>query len=271
MYDRRLDSVIAAADCGSFSKAARQLGVSTPALAKRIETFEAEYDIVLFSRTRRGAVLTPAGASIVEDARALMRQSRDMVRRAREQDAFGGTTVRLGISSACPARTVLDAWPRIHEADSSLHLELVPIGDIYDDDLAVIAHLGGSVDIVEVADVSLAACEKLWGGVCRIEPLRSGGDGSASGMSSADGKPAAAASPADGAFAVPTHPGTSSTSVPSPGCSSSGSAGLSASAPADEPSAACAAPAASGVLLCPLNPSSATARFVALLSSSTRG
>lgn len=171
VYDRRLDSVVMAADCGSFSKAAKQLGVSTPALAKRIETFEAEYGIELFSRTRRGVFLTPAGASVVEDARAIMRMSEDVLRRAREQEAFGGTTVRLGISAACPARMVLDAWPRIHEADSSLHVELVPIGDIYDDDLGVIANLGGSVDIVEVSDVSAAACEKLWGGMCRIEPI----------------------------------------------------------------------------------------------------
>lgn len=169
MYDRRLDSVVAAADCGSFSKAAKQLGVSTPALAKRIETFEDEYGIELFSRTRRGVFLTPAGASVVEDARAIMRMSEDVLRRAREQEAFGGTTVRLGISAACPAHVMLAAWPRIHEADSSLHLELVPIGDIYDDDLGVVSNLGGSVDIIEVSDVSAAACEKLWGGVCRVE------------------------------------------------------------------------------------------------------
>lgn len=213
VYDRRLDSVVAAADCGSFSKAAKQLGVSTPALAKRIETFETEYGIELFSRTRRGVFLTPAGASIVEDARAIMRQSEDVLRRAREQEAFGGTTVRLGISAACPAYTLLAAWPRIHEADSSLHVELVPIGDIYDDDLGVVANLGGSVDLIEVSDVSAAACEKLWGGVCRIEPLFAAGSA---------------------CIAAPAPAGGGSVFGP-------------------------------GVLLCAARPSSAAARFVALL------
>lgn len=220
MYDRRLDSVIAAADCGSFSKAARQLGISTPALAKRIETFEDECEIVLFNRTRRGVVLTPAGASIVEDARRLMRQSRDIVRRAREQDVFGGTTVRLGISAACPARAVLDAWPRIHEADPALHLELVPIGDIYDDDAAVVSHLGGSVDVVEVTDAPFAACEKLWGGACRVTPLPSVGGESGPGVLR-----------------------------PDDGCASF----------------------ALGALLWPLNPSSATVRFVASLRETSCG
>lgn len=171
MYDRRLDSVIAAADCGSFSKAAKQLGVSTPALAKRIDTFEADCGIALFNRTRRGVFLTPAGASVVEDARAIMRQSEDVLRRAREQEAFGGTTVRLGISAACPARAVLEAWPRVHEADPSLHLELVPIGDIYDADLGVVEHLGGSVDLVEVPGVPVDECAVRWGASCRVEAL----------------------------------------------------------------------------------------------------
>ncbi|MDO4442527.1 MAG: LysR family transcriptional regulator [Slackia sp.] len=270
MYDRRLDSIVAAADCGSFSKAAKQLGVSTPALAKRIEAFEAEYDIALFNRTRRGVFLTPAGASIVDDARALMRQSRDVLRRAREQETFGGVTVRLGISAACPAPTVLAAWPRIHESDSSLHLELVPIGDIYDDDVAVVAHLGGSVDIVEVSDVSLAACEKLWGSVCRVDPLPSVSGGLAYGASRTDARFAPVASSVDGALAAAAHPDVSSAPASLSGCGSFDPAGLSASASASDSPAVCAIPV-SGVLLWPSHPSSATARFVALLNGSSQG
>lgn len=163
MYDRRLDSIVAAAESGSFSKAAKRLGVSTPALAKRIETFENEYDVVLFNRTRKGVFLTPAGASVVEDARALMRQTEGMLRRAKEQEAFGGTTVRLGVSVLCPARITLDLWPRIHELDSSLHLELVPIDDIYDEESEVVQHIGGSIDLVE-----LAQSDDRWHDICAL-------------------------------------------------------------------------------------------------------
>lgn len=166
MYDRRLDSIVAAAESGSFSKAAKRLGVSTPALAKRIETFESEYDVALFNRTRRGVFLTPAGASIVEDARAIMRQAESMLRRAKEQDVFSGSTVRLGVSVACPARIALDMWPRIHELDSSLHLELVPIDDIYDEDLEVVRHVGGTVDIIELTQL-----DNRWENVCALVAL----------------------------------------------------------------------------------------------------
>ena len=40
MYDRRLDAIVAAAELGSFSKAAERLSISTPALVKQVTTFE---------------------------------------------------------------------------------------------------------------------------------------------------------------------------------------------------------------------------------------
>ena len=40
MYDRRLEAISAAAELGSFSRAAAKLRVSTPALVKRVSGFE---------------------------------------------------------------------------------------------------------------------------------------------------------------------------------------------------------------------------------------
>ena len=86
-----------------------------------------------------------------------------MLRRAKEQEAFGGTTVRLGVSVLCPARIILDLWPRIHELDSSLHLELVPIDDIYDEESEVVQHIGGSIDLVE-----LIQSDDRWQDICAL-------------------------------------------------------------------------------------------------------
>lgn len=139
MYDRRLEAVVAAAELGSFSKAAAKLHLSTPSLAKQIDTFEAEHGIALFERSHHGVSLTPAGVSLVEDARAVMRLSSDSLRRARECSSGTDGTVRLGVSMLCPARKTLDAWPHIHSIDPSLKMELVPVGDLYDDRLALFA------------------------------------------------------------------------------------------------------------------------------------
>ena len=73
MYDRRLEAISAAAELGSFSRAAAKLRVSTPALVKQVSGFEAEFGITLFERSHSGVKVTPAGALLVDDARSIMR------------------------------------------------------------------------------------------------------------------------------------------------------------------------------------------------------
>lgn len=68
MYDRRLDAIVAAAELGSFSKAAERLSISTPALVKQVTTFEREFGVVAFERTHTGVRPTAAGASLIEAA-----------------------------------------------------------------------------------------------------------------------------------------------------------------------------------------------------------
>lgn len=166
MYDRRLEAIVAAAELGSFSKAAAKLHLSTPSLAKQIDTFEAEHGVTLFARSHHGVSPTAAGISLVEDARAVMRLSSDSLRRARECSSNAGDVVRLGVSMLCPARKLLDAWPNIHGIDPGLKMELVPVGDLYDDRLNIVRDLGADVDIVQTTYSS-----KRWGGYCRVMPI----------------------------------------------------------------------------------------------------
>ena len=63
--------------------------------------FEAEFGITLFERSHSGVKVTPAGALLVDDARSIMRQSEDALRRARRAAGDGGA-VRLGVSMMCP-------------------------------------------------------------------------------------------------------------------------------------------------------------------------
>lgn len=90
VYDRRLEAISAAAELGSFSRAAAKLRVSTPALVKQVSGFEAEFGITLFERSHSGVKVTPAGALLVDDARSIMRQSEDALRRARRAAGDGG-------------------------------------------------------------------------------------------------------------------------------------------------------------------------------------
>lgn len=166
LYDRRLDAIVVSAELGSFSKAAVQLHISTPALVKQVNTFEGEHGLVLFERTRHGVVLTAAGAALVEDARALMRFSDDALRRARGQGQTGEGSVRLGVSVMCPGQKVLDLWPKVHAFDPSLKLELVPIGSIYDERLDVVGGLGRDVDLILTS-----YSPERWDGRCCVLPM----------------------------------------------------------------------------------------------------
>ena len=57
----QLEYFIKIAECGSFSKAAKELYISQPTLTKSIANLEAEYDIQLLERASKGIRLTPKG------------------------------------------------------------------------------------------------------------------------------------------------------------------------------------------------------------------
>lgn len=161
MYDRRLEAISAAAELGSFSRAAAKLRVSTPALVKQVSGFEAEFGITLFERSHSGVKVTPAGALLVDDARSIMRQSEDALRRARRAAGDGGA-VRLGVSMMCLGRQTLSMWSDIHDLEPSLRFEIVPVSDLYDERESVMRSLGREVDVVQSSFST-----PRWGNACQ--------------------------------------------------------------------------------------------------------
>ena len=70
-----LRAFCAAADLGSLGRAARLMGVSQPALSKRLRTLEALAGARLLERSPRGVTLTPAGTRLYVEARKLLAQA----------------------------------------------------------------------------------------------------------------------------------------------------------------------------------------------------
>lgn len=164
MYDRRLDAIVAAAELGSFSKAADRLNISTPALVKQVTTFEREHNIVLFERSHAGVATNEAGASLVEDARRIMAESASALQRARS--LCGGASIRLGVSLMAPGKNTQALWPQIHALAPDLQLEIVSVGDLYDPRSTVMTRLGAEVDVVQTSYSTVR-----WGGMCRLLPI----------------------------------------------------------------------------------------------------
>lgn len=62
----------AIASCGSLSRAARELGISTPAVSKRLAQIEARIGVALINRTTRRMSLTPEGDVFLDHARRIL-------------------------------------------------------------------------------------------------------------------------------------------------------------------------------------------------------
>jgi DNA-binding transcriptional LysR family regulator len=66
------------AACGSLSAAARELGITTPAVSKRLAQIESRLGVALVNRTTRRMSLTPEGELYLEHARRILGEIDDL-------------------------------------------------------------------------------------------------------------------------------------------------------------------------------------------------
>ncbi len=89
---RQLRYVVAAADSGHVTDAAKRLNVSQPSISSAIADLEAEIGVPIFIRHHaRGVTLTPVGERVVNEARLLLKHAQDFAQNAVEHgDALKG-------------------------------------------------------------------------------------------------------------------------------------------------------------------------------------
>jgi DNA-binding transcriptional LysR family regulator len=80
---RRLHYFLRVAEAGSLGRAAQSLHVAQPALSRQMQLLEDEVGAPLFERTARGMPLTAAGHAFYADAKRLLSDGQDAMRRAR--------------------------------------------------------------------------------------------------------------------------------------------------------------------------------------------
>jgi DNA-binding transcriptional LysR family regulator len=94
---RQLTALVAVADAGSVTAAARLLHLVQPAVTRQVRTLEEELGVPLFTRTRQGMALTSAGELLVERARrALAELERARLEISPDHGAVTGV-VRAGL------------------------------------------------------------------------------------------------------------------------------------------------------------------------------
>lgn len=127
---RALECLVAVADSGSITEAARLLHSSQPAVSHQLAVLEREARTTLLRRERRGVKLTPAGRAAVADARRAIEAAASAVRSARAAGEAAGGSLRLACAQSLTVSVlapVIRMWHRRHpDVAISLRESAVP-------------------------------------------------------------------------------------------------------------------------------------------------
>jgi len=91
----QLRALVAVAEYGNFSEAALQLELSQSAVSHAIASLEDELGVLLLSRGRHGAHLTPVGERVIDYARQVLQLLGAMVKEANLEKGLHGGSVRI--------------------------------------------------------------------------------------------------------------------------------------------------------------------------------
>lgn len=166
MYNHMLDTFIAVADCGSFTKAAQRLYISPTAVMKQMNALENHLNLRLVDRTPSGIRLTGAGAVIYQDAKFMIDYSKKSLASAQAVLHAKDTTFCVGTSLLNPAKPFMELWYRVNKDFPEYKLHLVNFEDNHEGILTEIELLGEKFDFL------IGVCDsKAWLSRCNFLTL----------------------------------------------------------------------------------------------------
>ncbi|ARP89443.1 LysR family transcriptional regulator [Bordetella genomosp. 9] len=124
MDTRYLQSFVTVVESGSFAQAARRLDLTPTAVAARIKALEDTLGLSLIKRAGRSVRPTEAGMRILDRARALLRDARDLAALAENDDAMG--ELRLGVFVSAMTSVLPPVLRRVYERHPSLSVFVTP-------------------------------------------------------------------------------------------------------------------------------------------------
>jgi DNA-binding transcriptional LysR family regulator len=91
----QLQAFVTVADYGNFGSAALELGLAQSTISHAIATLEDELGVVLLSRGRHGATLTPEGSQVIQEARQILTLLESIQKKANLAKGLQGGQIRV--------------------------------------------------------------------------------------------------------------------------------------------------------------------------------
>ena len=119
---RQLEYLVAIADTGTFSEAAKRTFVSQPSLSAQVKDMEFHLGAPVLERGRHGALLTPVGQEVVGRARIILRDVEELKVLTREAGGTLAGRVRLGVLPSVGPYLLPQVTRQLHKAYPELRL-----------------------------------------------------------------------------------------------------------------------------------------------------
>ena len=119
---KQLEYFVAIAESKTFRRAAEQIGVSQPTLTSQMYILEKSLQVSLFERSRTGAVLTPVGRDLLNNARQVLEEMKGLVDQAGMIRHGPGGTFRIGVSPTVGPYLLPHIMSELHQEYSTLKL-----------------------------------------------------------------------------------------------------------------------------------------------------
>lgn len=129
LYEKKLETFLAAAKSGSFNKAAEKLYLTHTAVMKQIGQLEQELGVRLFERNSHGLVLTKAGMCLMEELPEYFNVSQKIESRIRKAGEEQRYVIRIGVSFLYPGHDFMDLWQKTAGEDRKFELQMIPISN----------------------------------------------------------------------------------------------------------------------------------------------
>lgn len=124
MDTRYLQSFVAVAELGSMAEAARQLDLTPAAIAARIKALEADVGLALVRRSGRAVRPTEAGAKMLDRARSVLRDVRDLRAVTGKGEVLG--ELRLGVFTSALTGLLPRVLRRLYDRFPELTVFVTP-------------------------------------------------------------------------------------------------------------------------------------------------